>query len=187
MVIVSVPLSKIPEVAPLVRNAPAGAIIIDTSNYYPPRDGNIAALDGGQVESLWVAERYGRPLAKAWNAITAQSFANKATAPGRADRVAIPVAADDESTRKTAMALVEATGFDAFDAGSLTDSWRQQPGTPAYCIDLTTKTPPEALAAANAARSPLRRDLVWAVVAERVEADGTVSGDFLVNVKRAVY
>jgi hypothetical protein len=29
----------------------------------------------------------------------------------------------------TAMQIVQAAGFDALDSGSLSDSWRQQPGT----------------------------------------------------------
>ncbi|MFF7547395.1 hypothetical protein ACFZCU_27725 [Streptomyces canus] len=52
------------------------------------------------------------------------------------------------------MALVEDTGFDAFDAGPLAQSWRQRPGTPAYCTDLTRQELPDALATADAARSP---------------------------------
>jgi hypothetical protein len=28
-------------------------------------------------------------------------------------------------------------GFDVVDGGSLADSWRQQPGTPAFCTELT--------------------------------------------------
>lgn len=55
------------------------AVIIDTSNYYPHRDGNIAALDHGQVESFWVSAQFGRPVTKAWNAIPTGSFAAKAT------------------------------------------------------------------------------------------------------------
>jgi len=31
----------------LVQHAPERAVIIDISNYYPHRDGNIAALDDG--------------------------------------------------------------------------------------------------------------------------------------------
>ena len=34
------------------------------------------------------------------------------------------------------MALVDELGFDAVDAGSLAESWRQQPGTPVYNRDL---------------------------------------------------
>ena len=187
VLITSVPLSRVPDVAPLVRGTPTETVIIDTSNYYPVRDGAISELDDGQVESLWVAERLGRPIAKAWNAITAQSFADKAAASGAADRIAIPVAADDDKAKKTAMALVEDTGFDAFDAGSLTDSWRQQPGTPAYCTDLTTTELQDALAAADAKRSPRRRDLVFAALTERFGPEDEVSGDWLVRLNRAVY
>lgn len=86
-------------------------MIIDTSNYYPHRDGSIPAVDDGQVERLWVSEHLGRPVMKAWNAISTGSFGSKATIAGHPDRVAIPVAGDDESHRAMAMALVEETGF----------------------------------------------------------------------------
>jgi predicted dinucleotide-binding enzyme len=32
--------------------------------------------------------------------------------------------------------LVDDLGFDPVDGGDLDSSWRQQPGTPAYCRDL---------------------------------------------------
>lgn len=185
--IVSVPLNRIPDVAPFVQAAPAGAVVIDTSNHYPMRDGAIAGLDGGQVESRWVAERLGRPVAKAWNAITAQSFADLDRPEGAPGRIAIPVAGDDAAARELAMSLVEDTGFDAFDAGTLADSWRQQPGSPAYCTDLTSAEMPAALARADRSRSPRRRDLVMDVVTERLEADGEVAPGYLVRLNRAVH
>lgn len=185
--IVSVPLSRLDDVAPIVAGAPEGAVVLDTSNYYPMRDGAIAELDGGQVESLWVVERLGRPVIKAWNAIIAQSFADHATAAGDADRIAIPVAGDDPAAKALALSLVEETGFEALDAGVLADSWRQQPGTPAYCTDLTADQLRDALERADAERSPRRRDLVIAVVTERMEAEGAVSGDRLVRLNRAVH
>lgn len=187
VLIVSVPLSRIPDIAPLVQGAPEGAVVIDTSNYYPLRDGAIAELDAGEVESLWVVGRFGRPVIKAWNAIGAHSFADRATAAGATDRIAIPVAGDAVAAKSQAMALVEDTGFDAIDAGSLADSWRQQPGTPAYCTDLTAAEMPAALAKADAARSPRRRDIVLAALTERSEAEGTISADYLVRLNRAVY
>src|SRR3954462_10808528 len=49
VVILSIPLHRIPELAPVVAEAPAGAIVIDTSNYYPRRDETIDAIEGGQV------------------------------------------------------------------------------------------------------------------------------------------
>ena len=124
---------------------------------------------------------------KAWNAITAESFADKAAEPGDANRIAIPVAADDVEAKRAAMALVDETGFDAFDAGTLSDSWRQQPGTPAYCTDRTMAELSERLVAADAARSSRRRDLVFAALTERFTRDDTVSGEYLVRLNRAVY
>jgi predicted dinucleotide-binding enzyme len=56
------------------------------------------------------------------------------------------------------MKLVEATGFDALDSGSLSDSWRQQPGTPAYCTELTTNELKPALRSADRSRAPGNRD-----------------------------
>lgn len=186
-VIVSVPISRVPDVAHIVRSAPEGAVVIDTSNYYPLRDGRIAALDEGRTESLWVSEHYARPVVKAWNAITSQSFAEYATGPDDPNRIAIAVAGDDPGAKELAMALVEATGFEAFDSGPLGESWRQQPGTPAYCTDRSAAELPAALAKADASRSPKRRDLAIAAVTERAEAEGSVSAAYLVALNRAIY
>jgi predicted dinucleotide-binding enzyme len=186
--IVSIPLSRIPEIRPLVDDLPAGAVLLDTSNYYPMRDGHITALDAGQVESLWVTEQLGRPVVKAWNAITTNSFSTKATAAGDPRRLAIPVAADAEDDRAVGISLVEDTGFDGLDAGPLAESWRQQPGTPAYCTDLTRDELRAALAAAVPGRAPRRRDLAMEVIAE-LRADTAVNrgADFLVRVNRLIY
>src|SRR4051795_10592681 len=99
VVILSIPLNRLPGVAPLVANLPAETVVIDTSNYYPQRDGRIDAIEAGQVESLWVAEHLGRPIVKAWNAIGSDSFARKGKPAGSPDRIAIPVAADRETDR----------------------------------------------------------------------------------------
>lgn len=186
VLIVSVPLHRVPAVAKHVRTAPAQAIIVDTSNYFPVRDGNIAALDEGQVESVWVAEQYGRPIIKAWNTIASEFIESKAFAV-EGTRVALPVSGDDGSARGTVMGLVEETGFDAFDAGPLEDSWRLQPGSPAYSTDLTRTEPQAALQRADRARISRRRDIVIAAELERYEEDGVVSAEFIVALSRLVY
>jgi len=175
-VILSIPLNRIRGIAPLVARLPAETVVIDTSNYYPLRDDKIEAIEAGQVESLWVAEQLGRPIAKAWNAIGSASLARKDKPAGAPDRIAIPVAADREHDRQVAMALVNDTGLDAFDAGSLADSWRQQPGAPVYCTDLTYGEIRAALDAAERDRLPKRRDLGVAVMQERL-GDGTTNPD----------
>ncbi|MEI2679815.1 MAG: hypothetical protein V9G29_19265 [Burkholderiaceae bacterium] len=52
------------------------------------------------------------------------------------------------------MRLVDELGFDPLDAGSLAESWRQQPGTPAYGADLDAPQRQQALAAAEQSRVP---------------------------------
>src|SRR3954451_4027980 len=188
VVILSIPLNRIASVAPLVAELPAETVVIDTSNYYPFRDGKIDAIEAGQVESVWVAEQLGRPVVKAWNSIGSDSFARKGTAAGTPGRIALSVAAEREADRKVGMQLVEDTGFDAFDAGPLADSWRQQPGAPAYCTDLTRQQLPTALEAAVASRSPKRRDLPISIAGELMSDPSAFRGDdFLLQVARLVY
>jgi predicted dinucleotide-binding enzyme len=188
VVIMSTPLGAIPRIAPLFANVHPDTIVIDTSNYYPKRDGEIAAIENGQAESEWVAEQIGRPIAKAWNAITSASFAEKGAPAGAAGRIAIPVAADGERERDVAMTLVDETGLDAVYSGSLAESWRQQPGSPCYCTDLTREEMPAALASAERARLPRRRELAIEAIMERV-GDSTTNpdSDYAVRLTRALF
>src|SRR3954452_9453072 len=55
--ILSIPLNRVASVAPLVADLPPETVLIDTSNYYPFRDGKIDPIEAGQVESLWVVEQ----------------------------------------------------------------------------------------------------------------------------------
>ena len=188
VIIISIPLNRIPDIAPLLAGVSDETVVIDTSNYYPERDNKIEAIEAGKVESIWVQEQLGRPVAKAWNSIGSDSFANKGKPAGSPDRIALSIAADREIDRKVTMELVEETGFDAFDAGSLTDSWRQQPGAPAYGTDLTLKELPGALAAADRARLPKRRDLAVAAFQERLgDATTNPDADFGVRISRALF
>ena len=78
IIILSVPMpamEKLP--AGLFEGVSSHVPVIDTSNYYPGmRDPNIAAIDDGQAESLWVSERIGRKVVKAFNNILAYSLEN---------------------------------------------------------------------------------------------------------------
>lgn len=188
VVILSIPLNRIPEAAAMLATIPDETVVIDTSNYYPQRDGTIDAIEEGQVESLWVAGQIGHPIAKAWNAIGAASFADKGKPIGEPGRIAIPIAADRDTDRQVTRTLVEDSGLDAVDAGGLADSWRQQPGSPVYCTDLSSNEIPAALAAAEKARLPKRRDLVLAVVSERAGEDMTnLEPEFLPRLNRAIF
>ena len=188
VVILSIPFNRMPAFASVLSAARADAVVIDTSNYYPHRDDRIESIDNGEIESVWLSEQIGRPIVKAWNAIGSASFAGKGAPAGTPGRIAIPVAADDADARALAMTLVDQTGFDGFDAGPLSESWRQQPGAPCYCTDLTSEEMGEALATAEKDRLPKRRDISIAAIAERV-GDGTTNpdSDYAVRLTRAIF
>ncbi|QPH39520.1 NADPH-dependent F420 reductase [Pedobacter endophyticus] len=116
--------------------AASKAIVIDAGNYYPSRDGQIAEIANGATDSEWVAKVIGHPIIKAFNNIVAPSLASKGTSVGNANRIALSVAGDDTEQKQLVMKLIDEVGFDAIDGGLLSESWRQQPGEPAYCQDL---------------------------------------------------
>jgi|SRR6187551_2840939 len=73
-------------------------------------------------------------------------------AAGAGERVCLAVAGDEASDKEVVQGLIDSLGFDGLDAGSLSDSWRQQPGAPAYCRDLGRAALAAALAEADAAK-----------------------------------
>ena len=103
-------------------------------------------------------------MVKAFNNIFAQSLATRGVPAGTPGRVALSVAGDDPRAKAVVLGLVDALGFDAVDAGSLADSWRQQPCTPAYCRDPDADGLRAALAQADAGQ----------IARYRAEADGMV-------------
>ena len=149
----------------------------------PFRDGAIAALDDGVVESVWLSEQLGRPIVKAWNAVLSYTLAHSGKPQGAEGRLAAPVAGDDPAHKALAIQLVDATGFDAVDAGPLSESWRQQPGTPAYCTELTLPELRDALAAADKARAPVDRD---ALIKSFMEEKSPLSHEQIVARNREV-
>jgi predicted dinucleotide-binding enzyme len=159
MVIVAVPESSIPKLPPGVLDRISdGAAVVDTGNYVPTlRDGNIADLERGTVESRWTEEHLGHAVIKAFNTIQPQQLATRAKPAGAPDRIALPVAGDDAAAKAKVLELVEQLGFDAIDAGGLDGSWRQQPGTPVYTADLHAKAARIALAEASPQHTTLWR------------------------------
>lgn len=158
VVILSIPFGKLPLLREFLAGLPDEVVVADTSNYFPIRDGQIPNIDGGQVESLWVAEQIGHPVVKAWNNVLAAILVSKGLPAGVDRRLALSVAGDDRAAKKAVMSLVEDTGFDAIDGGSLAESWRQQPITRAYCSELRSDELRAALASADRARAPQQRE-----------------------------
>jgi predicted dinucleotide-binding enzyme len=159
LLVLTIPMKGVPSLPKdLLAHLPATAPIIDTGNYYPPRDGQIREIDAGLVESEWTSRILGRPVIKIFNNIVADSLLRKGLPKGAKNRIALPVAGDNPQSKRLVMDLVEAIGFDAFDAGSLSESWRYQPGTPAYCPDPTIEQLSSLLERADPEKAPKSRD-----------------------------
>lgn len=156
IVAVAVPLRQIVDLPPgLFADAPADLIVIDTSNYYPQhRDGYIDEIESELPESRWVERHLGRPVVKVFNSMMAtqlQAGGKPAGAPGR---IALAVAGDDPKAKATVATFLDGIGFDAVDAGTIEDSWRQQPGSPGYLKDYDVSGVRHALAEARNERAP---------------------------------
>jgi 8-hydroxy-5-deazaflavin:NADPH oxidoreductase len=137
VVILAVPLKAVAGLpAGLLDDVAPGAVVIDTNNYYPQRDGQIRAIDEGMTSSRWVSEQIGHPVIKVFNNIVAAQLLSRSTPPATEGRRALPVAGDDTAAKTVVLNLVDELGFDAVDIGGLDESWRYQPGTPAYGPDV---------------------------------------------------
>ena len=131
IVVVAIPLHA-------YRSVPAeplaSKIVIDADNYYPQRDGHIAELDSGSVTSSELLQQHlaASHVVKAFNNIYYRHLLSLARPAGVADRSFLPIAGDDPGAKQAVTAFLDSIGYGAVDAGSLADSWRQQPGTPVY-------------------------------------------------------
>jgi predicted dinucleotide-binding enzyme len=135
MVVVTIPLGH-------YRDLPAddltGKIVIDTCNYYPERDGHIAALDDGSTTSSELIQQHlrGAHVIKAFNAMRFDHLREFGHEGGANQRYGIPVAGDDPAAKKQVFDLVEQIGFEPVDAGHLADGRKFQPRTAVYTADL---------------------------------------------------
>ena len=160
VIVISIPSFAIPEVAKAISKIiPANTIIIDTSNYYPIRDGVIKDLEDGTPESVWVSNQLQRPVIKAYNSIFSRSLVNSGLPQNTASRVALPISGDNKQSKDLVARLVNDSGFDSLDYGSLQDSWRQQPGSPVYCTDLTMSQLKKSIVKARKESLPKKREL----------------------------
>jgi predicted dinucleotide-binding enzyme len=159
LLVITIPIKSVPSLpANLLFDLAASSPIVDTGNYYPLRDGIISEIDEGMVESEWTSHVLGRPVIKAFNNIVADSLLHKGLPKGSRERVALPISGDDVRAKQLVIALVDDMGFDTIDAGRLCESWRYQPGTPAYCPDPTIQQLPSLLQRADRNKAPANRD-----------------------------
>jgi predicted dinucleotide-binding enzyme len=131
-VVVTIPYSAIGAVPsePLV-----GKTVIDTGNYWAPRDGAIAELDAKELTDSELLQRHlaGAYVVKAFNNINYEHLAVLSQPVDAADRTTLPIAGNDPGPKKHAAELLSLLGYDFLDMGPLSESWRSQVGNPAFC------------------------------------------------------
>jgi 8-hydroxy-5-deazaflavin:NADPH oxidoreductase len=155
LVIIAVPLKNVPHLPKgFLAGAHPNVVVVDTGNYYPQqRDGKIADIENGMTESRWVAQQIGHNVVKAFNGMYFANIIERARPHGAPDRIATPIAGDDAAAKKVVANLIDELGFDPVDAGSLDESWRQQPGSPVYGATTDANGIRLALVAAHNVRS----------------------------------
>lgn len=141
ILIITIPLKNVPLLPkePFTTLSPR-TIIIDTCNYHPDRDGRIQELDDINTKvgkSTWVSKVIQKPVIKVFNNIMHASLATGGLLNGSKKRIALPISGDEVEKKKSVINLLGLMGFDGVDAGPLSESWRQQPGTHCYCLNPT--------------------------------------------------
>ena len=156
LVVVTIPEAKVTNLpSDLFDGVPAETVVVDTGNYYPrQRDGRIGPIEDGVPESQWVSDQIGRPVIKAFNNIYAEHLGTLGEPASAGERIALPVAGDDANAKAKVLKLVDELGFDGVDAGTLADSWRQQPGSPVYTADRDLEGVRQGLLDAKREREP---------------------------------
>lgn len=131
----------------LPSDALAGKVVIDTTNYYPQRDGQIRALDDrtSTASELVQGHLADSHVVKAFNNITFASLGNGARPAGSPERSTLPIAGEHPTAKQRTTELLDALGYDALDTGGLAESWRSEPGTPIYCDPYMPAWPTDAL------------------------------------------
>ena len=133
IVVAAVPLIAHTE---LPRDALAGKIVIDTTNYTVERDGHLDELDSDELTSSELVQRHlaGASVVKAFNNITTPHLAALGRPSGSPERSALPVTGNDRNAKERVAALLDDLGYDTVDLGSLAESWRFSPNTPLYAL-----------------------------------------------------
>jgi predicted dinucleotide-binding enzyme len=132
-VVVAVPLGAYREVpvAPL-----AGKIVLDANNYYWERDGRIAELEEKRATTAGLLQKHlpHSKVVKAFNHLMAAEIGTDGAPAGTPGRRALVVSSDFPEATALVSALYDEFGFDAVDAGPLSESWRVERDQPAYVV-----------------------------------------------------
>ena len=131
LVVVTIPLKNYTDVP---VDALRGKVVIDTMNYYPQRDGQVAALDeeSTTTSELLQAHLPESKVVKGFNNIYFAHLATLGRTAGDPLRSALAIAGDDADAKQVVTDAFDAIGYDTVDLGPLAEGWRTQRDTAAY-------------------------------------------------------
>ena len=133
VVMLTVPLKAVPDLARDLVLSLTGKIVLDTGNAYERRDGDAArhASQHPQGSAGWAAAMFpGSRWVKAFNTVYFKTLEKEAHRDG--DRVGIPLAGNDPKALETAAGLVRDAGFDPVIVGSLARGREFEPNSRPY-------------------------------------------------------
>ncbi|MDA8163700.1 MAG: NADPH-dependent F420 reductase [Desulfobacteraceae bacterium] len=138
VVLVSIPMKAFHDLDAATKDALKGKIVIDTSNPYPERDGQIAEeakRHPGGTGPFVARLLPGARIVRAFNTVYFDDL--RKTVNKKGERIGIPIASDDEEGLAAAMELAENVGLEPVVVGGLSTSKQFDVGSAVY----TTSAP----------------------------------------------
>jgi predicted dinucleotide-binding enzyme len=131
VVVATIPLGRYKE---LPVEELRGKVVLDTMNYYPQRDGQIAELDDESTTTSELVQQFlsESKVVKVFNNISWVHLGLLARPSGHPERTALAIAGDDSDAKATVVQLLDRIGYDTLDLGALSEGWRIQRDTVAY-------------------------------------------------------
>jgi predicted dinucleotide-binding enzyme len=133
----------------------AGKVVIDTTNYYPERDGTFPEIEDGTSTTGEVIQGHfaQAKVVKGFNNIWFGHLRSLGRPAGSPERSALPIAGDDAEAKRVVTEFLDSVGYDAVDVGPLAENWRTQRDSPVYVTPYGTYGDPAATpASADAVR-----------------------------------
>ena len=124
----AVPYSAFPDLVKTLGSSLKGKVVINASNPFPQRDGEIASQAREKGAGLFDAQLLsGAHVVRAFNAVGAARMASAHQDPGK---IGMPIAGDDKKALAIASRLVREAGFEPVVVGGLDMGKYLMPGTP---------------------------------------------------------
>jgi hypothetical protein len=137
-VLISVPYAALPQIGRDNAAELKGKVVLDTCNPIQNRDGEMAVAAREKGTGVASAELLpGVRLVRAFNCVGWNAMRTEAHRAG--EKLAIPLAADDQGALKVAIGLVQDAGFEPVVVGGLARAKEFDVGTPIFGRQVTAK------------------------------------------------